>query len=405
MAQSSFRKSQLVEFKNTAAGHDGVLSDPSGSCIIKPCKQSEIDFYESIHPHSELGRFIPRFMGSLSLTDPKDPAQFTAALIQQLENNGQVNVHNGISEPIAVDNGWTPSNGGRIETNCAIAMENVADGYRKSNILDVKLGARLWADDAPPAKRAKLDNVAGETTSKALGFRVAGMRIWQGEQAAGQSGVDEDLYKSYDKNYGRALTAETVVQGFEDYFRIIRSKRPVGNMMTVIRRFIDDLEELQGILEREESRMYSASLLFVYEGDPEALEEAISAENQNLATFAALEERHPDCDGRDPKAVDGGTSHSDTSNMKGGLASSSSNGESAALDGTVDDSEDSSELEEEEEEEEEELPKIQDLKLIDFAHATWTPGQGPDENLLHGIRNVIRTLNELYKRPILKKTP
>ena len=297
-------------------------------------------------------------------------------------------MHNGISEPIVVDNAWTPSNGGKIITNCAIAMENVAHGYKKSNILDVKLGARLWADDAPPAKRKKLDNVAGETTSKSFGFRVAGMRIWQGPQAAGQSGVDEDLYKSYDKNYGRALTAETVVQGFEEYFRVPAGVKPVRNMRKVIRRFIGDLEELQGFLEKEESRMYSASLLFVYEGDPEALQTAFTTEAQIFETRSALE-KAVDCDGRDSEAVDGNTSNGDTSNLIGGLAGGSSNGESAVFDGTVDDSEDNSELKD--------LPNIQVLKLIDFAHATWTPGQGPDENLLHGIRNVIRTLKDLLE--------
>ena len=333
-------------------------------------------------------------MGSLSLTDNEDPAQATAALIQSMGKNGQVNVHNGISDPIPVDNGWTPSNGGRITTNCAIAMDNVAHGYKKSNILDVKLGARLWADDAPPAKRKKLDNVAGETTSQKLGFRVAGMRIWQGPQAAGQTGVDEELYKSYDKNYGRTLTAETVVQGFEDYFRVPPGVKPVRNMRKVIRRFIGDLEQLQGIVEKEESRMYSASLLFVYEGDPEALQEAFATEAEIFEAREALKKRQAalaevKCDGRDTKAVDGGTSNGDTSSTNGELASSSSNGGSAVLNGTVDDSEDDSELED--------LPDIQVLKLIDFAHAAWTPGQGPDENLLHGIRNVIRTLKDLLE--------
>lgn len=334
-------------------------------------------------------------MGSLSLTDQKDPAQITATLRQQIETNGQVNMHNGISEPFRVDNGWTPSNGGKIITNCAIAMDNVAHGYRKSNILDVKLGARLWADDAPPAKRTKLDNVAAETTSKTLGFRVAGMRIWQGPQAAGQSGVDEDLYKSYDKNYGRTLTADTVVQGFQEYFRTPPGERPLKNMRIVIKRFIQDLEELQGILEREESRMYSASLLFVYEGDPEALQEAFTEEEEILEARRKRRAARAiaESDGYDTKAVDGDPSDGDTSNINGGHASSSSNGELALLGNTSDDSEDNSEPDEEE------FPEIQVVKLIDFAHATWTPGQGPDENLLHGIRNVIKTLKELLKNP------
>ncbi|KAI5279707.1 hypothetical protein KEM52_004295 [Ascosphaera acerosa] len=55
------------------------------------------------------------------------------------------------------------------------------------------------------------------------------------------------------------------------------------------------------------------------------------------------------------------------------------NGDLAASD-SVDGSDD--------DEDEEEPPKVLEVRLIDFAHAAWTPGQGPDENVLHGLRNV-----------------
>ena len=370
----------------------GVLSDLSGSLIIKPCKPSEITFYESTKAHPEFSRFIPKFMGTLSLAD-KDPAQAAAALIESLETNGSVNIPNGISHPIVVDNAWTPSNGGKIMTDCAIAMGNVAHDYKKPNILDVKLGARLWADDAPAAKRAKLDKVAGETTSKILGFRVAGMRTWQGPHGAGQIGVNEDLYKFYDKDYGRALTTETVIEGFEEYFGVEKGKKPVGNMKKVIRRFIQDLKDLQAVLETEESRMYSASLLFVYEGDPDALQAAFVTEAEILDGLSASKD--------DRNNLTDGNSHSPvtTKSLNGGIASSAS---SVTLDGgdtATDGGEraiDGDDADTEDDEEPLKLPNIQALKLIDFAHASWTPGQGPDENMLHGIRKVIISLNGLF---------
>jgi len=40
-------------------------------------------------------------------------------------------------------------------------------------------------------------------------------------------------------------------------------------------------------------------------------------------------------------------------------------------------------------------PHIAVAKLIDFAHASWTPGQGPDENALQGVRNVLSILTDL----------
>ena len=333
-------------------------------------------------------------MGTLCLSADTDPAQAAAALIQSKDAQAQLHGLNGISEAVVIDNAWTPSNGGKISTNCALVMENVADGYKKPNILDVKLGARLWADDAPPAKRAKLDKVAEETTSKALGFRVAGMRVWHGLNAVDQQGVNLDGYKFYDKDYGRKLTPENVVEGFEDYFRVARGTRPLGPTRELIERFIDNLKDMRKILEKEESRMYSASLLFVYEGDPAALQEARSLENHVLDSMEAEMKSLPDGDGlidyqKDRLSRTATPCRTDTTGtpLNGDTGKSSPHPHTASQtspddgDPTVD--------------EEGLIPHIQALKLIDFAHAAWTPGQGRDDNLLHGIRNVIKALKEL----------
>ena len=82
---------------------------------------------------------------------------------------------------------------------------------------------------------------------------------------------------------------------------------------------------MQAVLENQESRMYSTSILIVFEGDDQALEQAIAEASR----------------------VDFDTTKKD-----------------------------------------EEGPKMCAAKLIDFAHASWTPGQGPDENTLHGVRSV-----------------
>ena len=104
--------------------------------------------------------------------------------------------------------------------------------------------------------------------------------------------------------------------------------------------------------------MYSASLLFVYEGDGKALEADFAREKELLEL---------------PAHVDG-----------------------LAEEQTVDIAD--AELEESDlEDEAPRLPKIEAVKVIDFAHAAWTPGQGRDENMLHGIRNVVRILEEITK--------
>jgi inositol-polyphosphate multikinase len=92
------------------------------------------------------------------------------------------------------------------------------------------------------------------------------------------------------------------------------------------------------MLSRHESRMYSASILYVYEGDAVALEDGIQAE--------ARQEVVADED-----------------------------------------------VEVDSEDEEEQVPQyISKTKLIDFAHAAFTDGKGEDRNVIFGIEKVLEHL-------------
>lgn len=92
------------------------------------------------------------------------------------------------------------------------------------------------------------------------------------------------------------------------------------------------------MLSSHESRMYSASILFVYEGDAEALENGIQAEAREEVI------KHD-------------------------------------------------EDEDEDEDDEETIPQyISKTKLIDFAHATFRDGHGADHNVLMGVQKVLEHL-------------
>ena len=353
-----------------------------GSLLIKPCKQAEIDFYEITGSHPSFQDYIPVYYGTLALNPSTNQ---TVSSVRSESQNGapqagsppnvmpiaatatlhsRTNSQN-ISVPVPTTaEPWTPSGGAAIAAENNIVLENVADGFDYPNILDVKLGRRLWADDAPAAKRQKLDKASEETTSSSLGFRIAGMKVWVGRDAKEQT--DGNGYRKYDKTYGRALTVTNIRKGFEDYFHLTGDgiKMPLAHK--IIRLFLDDLRGLQEVLENEESRMYSASLLFVYEGKEDSLRRKVEAVESstilslNQSTLAAQEPNH----GENLDTVDTGNENVEVP-------------------------------EEMSDESEGELPKVQALKMIDFAHAKWTPGQGPDENILYGIRNVIKILEGL----------
>jgi 1D-myo-inositol-tetrakisphosphate 5-kinase/inositol-polyphosphate multikinase len=55
-------------------------------------------------------------------------------------------------------------------------------------------------------------------------------------------------------------------------------------------------------------------------------------------------------------------------------------------------------MEEEDEDEEEERPATHRVKMIDFAHAAWKPGAGPDENVIKGLKNIEDQIEGLIAR-------
>jgi 1D-myo-inositol-tetrakisphosphate 5-kinase/inositol-polyphosphate multikinase len=323
------------------------MSDVSGSLIIKPCVAAEVEFYEvSNAEHPDFAQLMPTFMGSLQRGQSKEVQDHLAAagsagngaivLPAALENEPEG------KDPKHVAETTGPLRGKKLDTGLAIVLENVLAGFQKPNFVDVKLGKRLWADDAPPAKRTKLDDVASRTTSGSLGFRIAGMKVWHPE------GLGE--YKVFEKFYGRTLTPDNVKDAFSTFLCLDQKTETSDMVKDVISNIEEAVGSIEQIIAKQESRMYSASLLFVYEGDPQARKEALDS-----AVAQTAQSRNSDGRRKADEDID------------------------------------------EDEEDEQAEPKLFDIKMIDFAHAEWTPGQGSDENMLMGIRSVRKVLGDLTK--------
>jgi inositol-polyphosphate multikinase len=331
---------------------EGISSNASGSLIIKPCTAAEISFYESAKDHPLFQAHIPTFIGSLNEHEDQDavaPLLNAQAAIPQPE----------AADPTLNDKTWKPSGGKKLSTGTAIVLENITSGFKHPNVLDVKLGARLWDDEAPEAKRQKLDEVASRTTSGKLGYRVAGMKIFgkaDGKELSEKSKEfieEKSGYSSFNKLYGQAFDAENVREAFLTFFGGMEDGEQKGPLAfrhrhaeVLMRRFLREIQSLKYVLENEESRMYSASVLMVYEGDEEMLVKNMAKEERD----EEMGEEDEDGDGDD------------------------------------DDDDDDAEVK---------PHKVHEMRMIDFAHARWTTGQGPDENVLHGLRSLIKTLEDL----------
>ncbi|CVL00812.1 related to transcriptional regulator ARG82 [Fusarium mangiferae] len=365
-------RKELRDYNYAVAGHAGTLCTPDGELFIKPCTQSEIDFYQSANRrHPEFADIMPLFMGSLLLTDPTEKTidEAVAGVISHAGDlkTSKEEIVASVTEQVAHATAtqqkdgdtWVPAKDNKIKTDKAVVLDNATFGFKSPNILDVKLGVRLWADDAPQQKKQRFDKISAETTHGSLGFRIAGMRVYRGSEDASE--LDEENYKIYDKDYGRTtVTQENVVDQFRKF--IFNKSAGIDEDLgkAVCAAFIRDLQRVEEILSRHESRMYSSSLLFIFEGDGEALRSAIEENNALIDAEAGIGQA-----ARTTKRVDSGI----------------------ALD-------DEDELDEDSDLETS-LPQIYSLKLIDFAHAEWTPGQGPDENALTGVRSLIRIFQEM----------
>lgn len=227
-----------------------------------------------------------------------------------------------------------------IVTETAIVLQNLEYGLKRPNVLDLKLGSLLYdTSNTTPEKAARLDKVASETTSGSLNFRIAGMKVWNGKS-----------FDTYDKFYGRGFNADNVKDGFATFFAGLGTGVRPGDAAELLETIEAEISKARHALERSESRMYSASLLIAYEGDGDALDTLMGGQPKT----PRLQEKAPTL-------------------------------------GEVKQSE-------EEEEEEDGVPAAYQVKMIDFAHAAWTPGEGKDENVIKGLKNVEKQMDQLISR-------
>lgn len=351
--------------------------------VIKPCTPAEVAFYESARAsHPAFAAYMPTFMGTLTLASQQpvsttqssssisESAAITSGSFAQVIGatappstvvESPINAH-----PTDIQSDYVPTHGKRLDTNLAIALENVTYGFVRPNVLDVKLGTRLWDESAPLAKRARLDQSASETTSSSLGFRIAGMKVWRVTTTASiDSAAGEDGYEVFGKMYGRQFRAEDVNKGFKTFLSVSGGTEPRDELSRVTaRRFAEEVKKIREILEAEESRMYGASILFVYEGDVVALQEALDEDRRRREEVDV----NVNGQGREDDEDDDDDDEIEVDND--------------------DEGEDGNKDEEGVKKRRRRRLKCYAVKLIDFAHATWTPGQGPDENVLKGVRNV-----------------
>jgi inositol-polyphosphate multikinase len=352
------------------------------------------------------------------------------------------------SAPPADNVTWVPRGSASIQTDRAIVLDNATQGYKKPNIMDVKLGRRLWGDSAPLQKRQRMDEVCAKTTHAKYGFRISGMLLYQGDAAAAASPdptSDSAGYRVYDKDYGRTdVNENNVIEAFRTFLFNESAGVDRDHGRAMAEAFKAELERVRDVLENERTRMYSSSLLFVYEGDGPTLKEAVALGNARAtareatssaslsfsSTSIRVVEAEAACEepetaatvtflGVESAAVDVDADHRSRSRREvlGKAADRSSSRTDSGIVIDDDDEEDEVDVQnltevdfsfgddvvgivgdENDSDDDEKMPPIYGLRLIDFAHAKFVkPEEGPDENNLAGVRSLIAIFDELAK--------
>ncbi|KAL1915206.1 uncharacterized protein VTP21DRAFT_7482 [Calcarisporiella thermophila] len=303
----------LLQFEHQVGGHQRMLAHPENSgIIIKPVTNREHNFYEESALHPDFKAWMPEFYGCL------------------VPQSGDAQ-SNGL--PLDADNGLKSG-------EVYICMENLVAGFKKPCLMDLKIGTRLYDDDASEEKKARMQQQALKTTTGSLGIRITGFQVWNESTKS---------YYTFERELGRSLTADGVPDALARFFSADGLTQDQRAML--IERFMDELYAFEEMLREQEVRLYASSLLFIYEGDPVAMAEALTKEEEDIKKKEEREKKEEE----------------EEENM-------------------------------EEEEEEEDERKVFELRIVDFAHSHWETGIGPDDGAVLGVQNTIKFLGALQKK-------
>ncbi|KAJ2236960.1 hypothetical protein IWW45_001359 [Coemansia sp. RSA 485] len=262
--------------------------------LFKPLVQREHSFYEQAGKHPLLKSFIPEFYGTLQLN--KDPSNGTDIQEQPFES--------------------------------LLCLENLVCGFESPCVMDIKIGTRMHDIDATPEKAARMKAKADERTAIKIGFAVSGM------SQPGQPTRTMD--------WAIKLTTETVVtEALVPFFATAESAIGSEYRRFIINQFITEVKEYRDVIRSSETRMYSSSLLLIYD--------------TSKSRYARFLQKNTSDHGKDQVQ------------------------------------------DENEDEEPENTDALFDMRAIDFAHSHWVPGQGPDEQYLFGLDNLINILQQLLE--------
>ncbi|KAH0785870.1 inositol polyphosphate kinase [Histomonas meleagridis] len=228
-------------------GHDGVIIPFREGIIAKKCRiLQELRFYlgyigwihdmvpESLIPKVE-GFVEEKDAGSISIKNPE--------------------IHLKIRKELSMP---------ALTSTPYILMRDIAGGFVKPAVLDIKLGGRTWALGAKPEKVAHMRKKVESGTASSLKFKVRAA-MWYSKNPDKWPITENANY--IERDFGNNCTEEELRNFLKDFFHD-KKKLPF---------FIDKLEKLKNALYKlrneANARLFSSSVLLVYDEEDESKKE------------------------------------------------------------------------------------------------------------------------------------
>lgn len=231
------------EFEGQVAGHgSSILILPNDTLLKRSCA-TEIDFYRIAEEKNiPLKKFMPKcynFDPSFEVIKEK----------------------------------YIPAN----DTTLYINMENLLLPFKHPTIMDLKLGTRLYDDNANEEKKQRMIKNAASTTSLKTGLKICGLHI---------TDKSTKSVLKFDKKYGRALKEGNLAHGIlrfllnftgdtyrgvtndqfeEDMDQKVFEEKPSEYTLGFLQEVLHQTYQLKEAVLKSHVRIYGGSLCLIYE--------------------------------------------------------------------------------------------------------------------------------------------
>jgi len=196
-----------VKFEEQMGGHEGTFHKLDEKKIMKHGGDAETLFYSELHLYPKLQEFAPAFHGFKELEGKK-----------------------------------------------YIVIEDLTHGFAKPCILDIKIGRQSYGEDADESKKANMAAKDKKSTTWTLGARITAVKVYQ---------VETGNYIKKSKDYGKTIKTEDFQSALSEYFHNGKELR-----RGLIPKFLEKIKEIKEWIESQgDVRLYSSSILFVYDGE------------------------------------------------------------------------------------------------------------------------------------------